>query len=79
MFTIAFYESTAGRSDVFELLEKLEIKARTNKQDRVRFAKIVEYIILNHRTKSKGKTPQKELALANMRKRDYIEREVYNA
>lgn len=122
MFTVAFYESISGRSDVFDVVEKLEIKARTSKQDRVRFAKIVEYmrllekygtvagfpvvkymgndiwelrplddrfffflsepreyVMLNHCLKSKGKTPQKELNLAIVRKKDYLERKKSNA
>ena len=46
MFSIEFYETSAGRSEVFEMIEKLEIRARTSKSDRVRFAKIVEYMRL---------------------------------
>jgi phage-related protein len=44
MFIIEFYETSSGRCDVFEIIEKLELKARSSKQNRIRFAKIVEYM-----------------------------------
>ena len=44
MFEIEFYETSSGRSEVFEVIEKLEDKARTSKNDRVRFGKIVEHM-----------------------------------
>ena len=44
MFTIEFYENVSGDSIIFEMLKKLELMARTNRHERVRFGKIVEYM-----------------------------------
>ena len=46
MFKIIFYEDRQGRSDVKEYIKKLERKAQTSKENRIRLKKIMEYIAI---------------------------------
>lgn len=46
MYTIEFYEKTDGKSDIWEFLEKLRLKATTNKDARIQYKQICLYIQL---------------------------------
>ena len=46
MFKIIFDEDHQGRSDVKEYIKKLERKAQTSKENRIRLKKIMEYIAI---------------------------------
>ena len=49
MYTIEFYETADGRSDVRDLLEELRAKRETNKDARIQFKQLVMYIELLER------------------------------
>lgn len=44
MYNIIFYEDKNGKSDVAEYIKELKEKARTSKESRVNFNKIVAYL-----------------------------------
>lgn len=44
MYNIIFYEDKNGKSDVAEYIKELREKARTSKESRVNFNKIVAYL-----------------------------------
>lgn len=46
MFEVEIYEDSNGRSEIADLLEELNKKARTSKDSRIRLKKIAEYIEL---------------------------------
>ncbi len=46
MYTIEFYETSNGESDVWSFLEELRIKSSTNKDARIQFNQMVFYIDL---------------------------------
>lgn len=46
MYTIEFYEKDNGKSEIWEFLEALRIKAATNKDARIQYKQIILYIQL---------------------------------
>lgn len=46
MYTIEFYETANGRSELWDFLEELRIKAATNKNTRIQYKQISLYIQL---------------------------------
>lgn len=46
MYKIEFYEKQNGESDVWDFLESLRIKSKTNKDARIQYKQIVFYIDL---------------------------------
>jgi phage-related protein len=46
MFDVEFYQTEAGAEPIREMLDELEVKAKTNKDARIRRNKIVAYIDL---------------------------------
>ena len=46
MFTIKFYETKAGVSDVWDFLEELRLKSASNKDARVQYHQLLFYIDL---------------------------------
>ena len=46
MYTVEFYETSAGESDVWDFLEELRLKSVTNKDARIQYNQMVFYIDL---------------------------------
>ena len=46
MYNIEFYEDSNGRSELWEFLESLRVKAATNKDARIQYKQISLYIQL---------------------------------
>lgn len=46
MYTVGFYENRNGKSELWEFLEELRIKAETNKDARIQYKQITFYIQL---------------------------------
>lgn len=46
MYTVEFYENADGKSELWDFLEKLRIKAATNKDARIQYTQISLYIQL---------------------------------
>lgn len=46
MYTVKFYENSKGKSETWEFLEKLRIKAATNKDARIQYKQVTLYIQL---------------------------------
>ena len=46
MFTVKFYETTTGESDVWDFLEELRLKSPSNKDARVQYNQLLFYIDL---------------------------------
>ncbi len=46
MFTVKFYETTTGESDVWDFLEELRLKSPSNKDARVQYNQMLFYIDL---------------------------------
>ena len=46
MFTVKFYETTTGDSDVWDFLEELRLKSPSNKDARVQYNQMLFYIDL---------------------------------
>ena len=46
MYTVMFYETAAGRSELWDFLEELRMKAATNKDARIQHKQITLYIQL---------------------------------
>lgn len=46
MYTVEFYENADGKSELWDFLEKLRIKAATNKDARIQYKQISLYIQL---------------------------------
>lgn len=46
MYTVEFYENSKGKSETWEFLEKLRIKAATNKDARIQYKQVTLYIQL---------------------------------
>lgn len=46
MYTIEFYETSAGESNVWDFLEELRLKSTTNKDARIQYNQMVFYIDL---------------------------------
>ena len=46
MYTVEFYENSKGKSEIWEFLEKLRIKAATNKDARIQYKQVTLYIQL---------------------------------
>lgn len=46
MYTIEFYETSTGESDVWDFLEELRLKSVTNKDARIQYNQMVFYIDL---------------------------------
>ena len=86
MFRIKFYKDIHGNEPIKMFLDDLKEKAATNKIERVRFKKIVEYlrvfffhwrnrifILLHHFAKKTKKTPPSEIAQAKRNQKDFLE------
>lgn len=46
MFTVEFYETKSGESDVWDFLERLRIQGTTNKDARIQYNQMLFYIDL---------------------------------
>lgn len=46
MYTVGFYENSSGESELWDFLEELRIKAKTNKDVRIQYKQITFYIQL---------------------------------
>lgn len=44
MFGVEIYEDAAGRSEIGDWLEELNVKAQTSKESRIRLKKVAEYL-----------------------------------
>ena len=82
MYEIIIYENSRGKSEILDLLQELNDRAKTDKRSRVRLKKIAEYILLDnhiillhHFVKKSSKTPRKEIEKAKLNLYDFLERE----
>ena len=55
MYNIEFYEDSNGKSELWEFLESLRIKAATNKDARIQYKQISLYIQLLEDNGNQGK------------------------
>ena len=89
MYNIEFYEDSNGRSELWEFLESLRVKAATNKDARIQYKQISLYIqlledngtrlydtfVLLHQFRKKTqKTPKREIERAKAERDDYLAR-----
>ena len=73
MYNIEFYEDSNGKSELWEFLESLRIKAATNKDARIPI-QANKFVLLHQFRKKTQKTPKRELDRAKAERDDYLAR-----
>ena len=73
MYTVEFYETEDGNSELWTFLETLRKKAATSKDARIQYKQIT-FVLLHSFLKKTQKTPKRELDRAKAERADYLAR-----